>query len=437
MSGDLMPFGSAVLLTSAFVLWGVARRQLLHMIVIAAVMIEETFVSGLSAEEGAEVAPAWLTIGHAWWARPPGLPSLATVAAACAIAAAFLFHGRVTRPGGRGVWVALGGLAAWTFVVSLSSQGDVGAALRGSSPWILMLGGSTAARAAWRFPPDRVVVWVLLLLLGSKLTIGMLNYHATEFIPFYDAVLPMVAGVVLLAIVFRAPDIRVRTGVMLGVICFIIMVIGGRRTPLIATALIGAVMVAFSRPRIAMRVAAVGAAAVIALPTLAPSTAERLGAGVGTILGAKADESTEGHVSDWAVGLRAVAESPVLGLGPEASQLPSAANTSTDKLYLHNEYLQLWLRYGFISVGFLLYVVWVGVRRSVGILAARSSGLVHNLAAFFCIAVPISSMMFPPITSNQRWALLYGCALGVVLARPRSEARDSGARTAALRPEGE
>lgn len=147
------------------------------------------------------------------------------------------------------------------------------------------------------------------------------------------------------------------------------------------------------------------------------ATLNRIGSGIRSLTqGGGADSSVYHHLADITLGFDAARGHPLFGIGPFASQLPGAAVSSNSTLYLHNDALMMWLRYG--MPGLVAFVCLLVGGAGLGIwVIAQSRHHVMRLdwlcAACFPIAVLIGGVFAPYITESRRWDGLFGVALGV------------------------
>ncbi|WBB70635.1 O-antigen ligase family protein [Micromonospora sp. WMMD812] len=125
-------------------------------------------------------------------------------------------------------------------------------------------------------------------------------------------------------------------------------------------------------------------------------------------------ESTSGHISDLRLGWDYVRANFWTGVGPQSPQLAGMAAADATRVYVHNELLQDWLRYG--PAVPLLVVVFLVAAGLVALRAVRdpaSDGIVRS-AAVFCLIAPLCLMTAPFLSETSRWPLVVGLAAGIV-----------------------
>ncbi|MFI7430430.1 hypothetical protein ACIBPB_25845 [Micromonospora sp. NPDC049836] len=125
-------------------------------------------------------------------------------------------------------------------------------------------------------------------------------------------------------------------------------------------------------------------------------------------------ESTSGHLSDLRLGWDYVRADPWTGVGPLAPQLPGLAAHDAERVYVHNELLQVWLRYGPLAP--LLVVLFLAAAALLALRALRdpdADGIVRSAAAF-CLITPLCVMTAPFLSETSRWPLVAGLAAGIV-----------------------
>jgi O-antigen ligase len=138
-----------------------------------------------------------------------------------------------------------------------------------------------------------------------------------------------------------------------------------------------------------------------------------------------AAESSQGHLQDIRIAWSYVRKNFWTGIGPQHPQLPGLASDKTTVLYVHNEWLQDWLRFGpgavLLVTAFLLIVAYLGART----LAGRKAPPLQRAAAVFGLLTPICLLAFPYVSESAQWPLLLGVAAGILAAAPREAAGDA------------
>ncbi|MEU0550735.1 hypothetical protein [Micromonospora sp. NPDC005979] len=125
--------------------------------------------------------------------------------------------------------------------------------------------------------------------------------------------------------------------------------------------------------------------------------------------------STSGHLSDLRLGWDYVRANLWTGVGPLAPQLPGLAANNSERVYVHNELLQDWLRYGPLAP--LLVIVFLAAAALAALKAFRDpdSDVVVRSAAAFCLIAPLCLMTAPFVSETSRWPLVLGIAAGIVV----------------------
>ena len=143
-----------------------------------------------------------------------------------------------------------------------------------------------------------------------------------------------------------------------------------------------------------------------------------------------AAESSEGHLQDIRIAWSYVREDFWTGIGPQHPQLPGLASNKTRVLYVHDEWLLDWLRFGPGSVvlvtAFLLIVALLAIRT----LAERTASAMRRTAAIFGLLTPISLLAFPYLSESNQWPILLGIAAGILAAASRETEKESPKRNA-------
>jgi hypothetical protein len=132
------------------------------------------------------------------------------------------------------------------------------------------------------------------------------------------------------------------------------------------------------------------------------------------VSGDVAANSTEGHVGDLKVGWGYVEKNVWTGVGPRSYQLPGLAAVNSPRIYVHDEWLMDWLRFGPLApalvTAFLAVLALMGVRRMRG----GDDSTIERAAALFGLIAPGCLVLFPYFTTTTRWPLLLGIAAGVL-----------------------
>ncbi|WP_432835558.1 O-antigen ligase family protein [Dactylosporangium sp. CA-092794] len=129
-----------------------------------------------------------------------------------------------------------------------------------------------------------------------------------------------------------------------------------------------------------------------------------------------AAESSQGHLEDIRVAWSYVRVNFWTGIGPQHPQLPGLASDKTTVLYVHNEFLQDWLRFGpgavLLVTAFLLIIAVLAIRS----LAGRKASTMHRGAAILGLITPICLLAFPYFSESHQWPFLVGGAAGILAA---------------------
>jgi O-antigen ligase len=267
---------------------------------------------------------------------------------------------------------------------------------------------------------------------GQGLSVGLdpTNTSAqtlNRFLLFYDSALPALAGAVLLAVLLRRTQWKALAPI--AVVAGWITIFSFRRSVWISLPIVLATLFIFGKQRIRMvgrvllPLAVVIAALQVADPGLTREISNRFASAVSAVAGntASNDASTAGHVSDIHQGWAYATSKPLRGWGPDVSQLPNLVVPVTpgSRLYLHDEYLMDWIRFGLPGVTLVLTLVLALGYRAVRVLR-RAGG--HSLdqvsAAVFLLVYPICCVTAPFLTTTNRWPILIGLAGGLVCTTP-------------------
>lgn len=258
---------------------------------------------------------------------------------------------------------------------------------------------------------------------------------------FYDSALGAAAGAVVLAVVLAPRAARTPRIWRLGGAALLVVVLSSRRNVWAAmiVALLVGLVVARHRARLVLR-GLIGATLILAaVAVFAPSVLTEIGHQLSAIWqasqGSAADTSTQGHLSDISVGLNAVLAHPVGGIGANG-HLAGLVVEAPGPLYIHNQILESWLRFGIVGGLLVIAVQATLVVRAVSLLRRHSDDISLSWAALLLIMAPAAMVTAPFLTETQRWPALLGFAAGLVATRRGSIATPLSDPASALRERG-
>jgi O-antigen ligase len=376
------------------------------------------------------------------------LPVVALMAAAAGIALLRLIRQRrrgerVLDPFGVAVVAVIVALVVWVAVIGRVSTGSFVTALNQEGRPFLLIGfgfavglilptSSPARRSTYIGVGAAFVVLAVLVAFGIVTGTVTLDLESQNS-PFYDAALPAVTAAVVLALLFH----RERGGWWVRMIvmsaALLITATSLRRNVWfgMGIALLIAFIAAYGRGRAARRLG-LGVLAVVPLLLAVPDVAAALGVRMYETLFSlsdSADESAQGHVSDIDLGWRYAIQAPLAGIGSRHSQLPGAAAPDASIIYLHNEWLLDWLRFGIVAAALVVALMVLLALGAVMALRAKPTATLPEIAAaMFVLILPISCATAPYLSTTNRWPTLVGIAAGV-LAAGRLAARRAGHET--------
>jgi O-antigen ligase len=129
-----------------------------------------------------------------------------------------------------------------------------------------------------------------------------------------------------------------------------------------------------------------------------------------------AADSSRGHVSDIKLGWKYATEHFWTGIGPRAPQLPGLAANRAQRIYVHNEWLLDWLRFGLLAPLLVTALFGIIAGRSLRTLRHANSSTTERAAAVFGLMVPVCLLASPFLSTSNRWPLLIGIAAGILCA---------------------
>jgi O-antigen ligase len=284
------------------------------------------------------------------------------------------------------------------------------------------VGVAAANSQQWARNAVPVLQWVLsgMVLLGLYLAATGRGQGPTgTSVVFYDAATGAIAGAAMLAAVLTPSVQRSWRLWWIAGAGLLVVILAARRDvwAAVIVALLLSLMFAQDRMRLILRLLAAAAVVLLALGVFLPAALSGIGHQLSAIWGATqgtaADASVKGHLSDISVGWRAVKASPLSGVGP-GGHVAGLVAEGTGPLYIHNQVLESWLRFGLL--GALLAVAVQVVILVQGLAALRRPGIdfTTRWAAMLLIMAPVSLLTAPFLTTTQRWPAILGFAAGLI-----------------------
>jgi O-antigen ligase len=299
------------------------------------------------------------------------------------------------------------------------------------------IGTFAASSRDWMGNAIPVFQWVLtgMALIGMYLAAtGQGQDETGTTIIFYDSAMGAIAGAAVLAAVLTPPTERNwRTWWIAGA-GLVVVILAARRNvwAAMAVALLLGLTVARNRARLALRIVAAVAVALIALAVAAPSALSEIGHQLSAIWGATrgsaADASVQGHLSDLTIGWDAVKASPISGVGPNG-QLAGLLVQGGGPLYIHNEVLESWLRFGLLGAVLVVAVQAVFLVQGLIVLTRPAIDFTDRWAALLLIMAPVAMLTAPFLTTTQRWPAILGFAAGLIAPVLRNRATGAALRS--------
>lgn len=238
---------------------------------------------------------------------------------------------------------------------------------------------------------------------------------------YYDTATAAIAASVMLALLRSGHLTKGRIALLL--CAGVVLVVSFRRSVILSLMLVLAVMFFISKgSRRAVKRGLVWAGGFISvgmvvMPSLLTTFADRLVSSYETLRGTNDEVSTAGHVDDIWTGLHYAVAQP-WGYGPSSPQL-TGFFVQGGTLYLHNELLLDWLRFGFIGLIAVL-ALYVSMMRDCVKVFLQPNGepvpVAVAASAFLMPTFVISSFSAPFLTTTNRWPAILGLAAGILLA---------------------
>jgi O-antigen ligase len=306
------------------------------------------------------------------------------------------------------------------------------------------IGVVAAGSREWARNAVPVLQWVLsaMALIGVYLAAtGQGEGQIGASVIFYDSAMGAIAGAAVLAAVLTPTGDRSWRIWWLAAAGLIIVVLSSRRNVWAAmvVALLLGLTVIRNRARLALRLVAAFAVVLVGLAVVAPSVLSGIGHQLSAIWGATqgtaADASVQGHLSDVTIGWDAVKASPISGVGPNG-HVAGLVVEGPGPLYIHNQVLESWLRFGLL--GALLVIAAQVVFVVQGLIAVRRPQIDFTVrwAALLLVMAPVAMLTAPFLTTTQRWPAILGFAAGLIAPIVRGQ-RPAATSRATARPEPE
>jgi O-antigen ligase len=284
------------------------------------------------------------------------------------------------------------------------------------------VGVAAANSREWALHAVPVFQWVLsgMVVLGLYLAAtGQGQGPTGDSVIFYDAATGAIAGAAMLAALLTPSAHRTRRLWWIAGAGLLVVILSARRDvwAAVIVALLLSLMFAQDRVRLILRLLAAAAVGLLVLAVFLPGVLSGIGHQLSAIWGATqgtaADASVKGHLSDISVGWSAVKASPFSGVGPSGHVAGLVAEGS-GPLYIHNQVLETWLRFGLIGAVIVIAVQVVLLVQ--GLVTLRRPGIdfATRWAATLLIMAPVSLLTAPFLTTTQRWPAILGFAAGVI-----------------------
>jgi O-antigen ligase len=288
-----------------------------------------------------------------------------------------------------------------------------------------VIGAWAGDQEDWKARSITLMQWVftLMALIGGYLAgTGQGQAQTGLNVIFYDSALGAAAGAVVVAVVLAPRAARTPRVWWLGGAALLVVVLSSRRNVWAAmiVALLAGLVVARNRARLVVRGLIGLAVILVGMAVFAPSVLTEIGHQLSAIWeasqGSAADTSTQGHLSDISTGLRAVLAHPIGGVGANG-HLAGLVVEQPGSLYIHNQILESWLRFGIVGGLLVIAVLASLVARALPVLRRHSDDISVSWAALLLIMAPVALMTAPFFTETQRWPALMGLAAGVLAAK--------------------
>ncbi len=375
---------------------------------------------------GGPSASGLLFLGHQVYfdtiSRTSVLTLIAAAAAAWMLVVTVPAHPRPTGP------ALAGALGAYVVARVWADGSAITSAINQNALFALLFGfGFVVGCRAEQSPgfrrhalPGLAATLVLMALVGLYLdATGQGQAQTGTSVIFYDSAMGAIAGAALLAGLTME---RARRGRLVWLIVgasLIIVVLASRRNvwAAIAGALLLTLLVSRRRGKLISRVLIGFGVLLIAALFLAPSITAQLGHQLSAIWdatqGSAADASVKGHLSDISVGWHAIEASPLNGVGP-SGHLVGLVVEGGGQLYVHNQLLETWLRFGLVGAVLIVALQVVLALQGLRVVREPASDFFERWGAMLLLMAPIAMLTAPFFTQTERWPAAIGLAAGLV-----------------------
>ena len=375
-----------------------------------------------------------LFLGHQLYYTTTARVSLLTIAVVIT-AARVAISMRPSRPR-RGAVLVMAALGVWYTALVWAGGASLKSAINQDSRFSILflacfvIGLGASSSRSWRKNAVPVLVWVIsgMALLGLYLTAtGQGQAQAGANLIFYDSALGAIAGALVLAVVSTPAASRSARIWWLGGASLVVVVLSSRRNVWAAMIVALLVTLMFGRNRIRLVIRVLGGISIVlvALAVLRPSVLGEIGHQLSAIWGATqgsaSDTSAQGHLTDVSVGWHAVTASPISGVGP-SGRVAGLVVEGGGPLYIHNQVLESWLRFGIVGAVLIVILQIVLVVEGIRTIKRPTSAFTDVWAAELLVMAPVAMLTAPFLTTTQRWPAILGFAAGLVASRRSSEA---------------
>ena len=388
-------------------------------VLAAAVGIEEEVAPGDNPL--APVSASARFGSNLYHAQVGGLRLIVLIAVAAALISLLRRKQRIWRLAG----VLIGLLIVWSFALAMTQGSGVKGALTATVPWTVLGAGlllGSAIRGSSSL--QQATTLCLAVLLGLKALVACYVYVRGGAMPigdvevvYYDSSLSLFAGSAAIAALLCRKRGFVGYSFLLsgGVLIALSM----RRNVVLSLLFVVLLLIAMHSSRTAVIRTVGGLAAAIlvlwvAVPHVTTAAERSLAAGMTALTSGSGDSSTVGHVQDLHSGYSLVRSSPVLGVGAYSAARDSFVVASSSNLYIHDEYLQTWARFGLPAALLLVILLGAAAVRAIRLLRRPATTLLTLTAGVFVVATPVALIFFPHVSTLTRFDLLIGVAIGLL-----------------------
>lgn len=393
--------------------------------------VEQVLVAGGHASN--HISPLVSAGNGIYQARAFGVNAVVLLAVTTGVAAYVRWRPALELP----VVASFGILAFWCAILGLVQGQPIFASVVAATPWILLVFSMLVGYAvAGHIGLRRSLEYALTVVLVYKATISILVFMGGTAQPvgetdvaFYDSTTSYIAASAVVAVVLTWDRLKlIPTTILLAGL--VVVCLSPRRNVILAAILVLLVLSLLRRKymRRAASAMLIGTGILLVLAGMSSGATTAIGAAftgaISTVTyGDGTDTSTVGHFNDLVIGYQVATEQPVFGLGVFPAPRLGLVVADSNNLYIHNEALQTWARFGLPGLLFLITGLVLAIYRALAVARQGLQDISGAYGAISVLSLPVPLLFFPQLSTTPRFALVVGLAIGLLGANQPNEAK--------------